>query len=137
MGGKVPYSYYLSNSAPVAKDYMETMNIIAGSGGCKKLKYKVDVANSILRCVYYMSPHIDHSGTSTVHDSISFLKSYRIIFRWEFMTEGGDIGFRVYFKSVDEGTVDLVPLSRIESHLVTEEGELICINPGECKRIYY
>nr|CAH0109508.1 unnamed protein product [Daphnia galeata] len=99
MGGKVPYSYYLSNSAPVAKDYMETMNIIAGSSGCKKLKYKVDVANSILK--------------------------------WEFMTEGGDIGFRVYFKSAEEGPVDLVPLSRTESHLVTEEGELICVNPGK------
>ena len=53
------------------------------------------------------------------------------------MTEGGDIGFRVYFKSAEEGPVDLVPLSRIESHLVTEEGELICVNPGKCKRIYH
>jgi hypothetical protein len=49
MGGEVPYSYYLSNSAPVPKDYMETINIIAGAGGFKKLKYKIDVANSILR----------------------------------------------------------------------------------------
>jgi hypothetical protein len=53
------------------------------------------------------------------------------------MTEGGDIGFRVYFKSAEEGPVDLVPLSRIESHLVTEEGELICVNPGKCKQIYH
>jgi hypothetical protein len=49
MGSEVPYSYYLSNSAPVPKDYMETINIIAGAGGFKKLKYKIDVANSILR----------------------------------------------------------------------------------------
>ncbi|XP_046633840.1 SEC14-like protein 2 isoform X1 [Daphnia pulicaria] len=99
MGGEVPYSYYLSNSAPVPKDYMETINIIAGAGGFKKLKYKIDVVNSILR--------------------------------WEFMTEGGDIGFRVYYKSDEEGIVDLVPLSRIESHLVMEEGEFICYNPGK------
>jgi hypothetical protein len=49
------------------------------------------------------------------------------------MTEGGDIGFRVYYKSAEEGIVDLVPLSRIESHLVMEEGEYICENPGKCK----
>ncbi|EFX85396.1 hypothetical protein DAPPUDRAFT_238038 [Daphnia pulex] len=99
MGGEVPYSYYLSNSAPVPKDYMETINIIAGAGGFKKLKYKIDVANSILR--------------------------------WEFMTEGGDIGFKVYYKSAEEGIVDLVPLSRIESHLITEEGQYICEDPGK------
>nr|CAH0109448.1 unnamed protein product [Daphnia galeata] len=99
MGAEVPYSYYLSNSTPVAKDYMETMNLIAGASGFKKLKYKIDVTNSILR--------------------------------WEFMTEGGDIGFRVYYKSAEEGTVDLVAFSRIESHLVTEEGEFICTKPGK------
>ena len=49
------------------------------------------------------------------------------------MTEGGDIGFRVYHKSAEEGIVDLVPLSRIESHLVMEEGEFICEDPGKCK----
>lgn len=49
MGGEVPLSYYLSNSAPVPKDYMETINIIAGAGGFKKLKFKIDVKHSILR----------------------------------------------------------------------------------------
>jgi hypothetical protein len=39
----------MSNSAPVVKDYMETMNLIAGAGGFKKLKYKIDVAYSVLR----------------------------------------------------------------------------------------
>ena len=49
------------------------------------------------------------------------------------MSEGGDIGFSVYYKSTEDGTVDLIPLSRVESHLVTEEGEFICVNPGKCK----
>jgi hypothetical protein len=35
----------------VAKDYMATINI--GAGGSKKLQYKIDVANSILRYVLY------------------------------------------------------------------------------------
>jgi isopentenyl diphosphate isomerase/L-lactate dehydrogenase-like FMN-dependent dehydrogenase len=121
MGGKVPYSYYLSNSAPVVKDYMETMNIIAGAGGCKKLKYKVDVENSILRYKHFQEKF-----------EYKTLTPFDIILRWEFMTEGGDIGFKIYYKSAEEGTVDLVSLSRIESHLVMEEGELTCTNPGKC-----
>ena len=49
MGGEVPASYYLSNNGPIAKDYMETMTIIAGAGGRKKMKYNVDAAFSTLR----------------------------------------------------------------------------------------
>jgi len=45
----VPHEYYLSNSAPQPKDGMETMTVIAGAGGKKKIKFKVDVINSILR----------------------------------------------------------------------------------------
>lgn len=52
------------------------------------------------------------------------------------MTEGGDIGFRVYCKNKEEGTVELVPFDRIESHLVMEEGELICSSAGKCMYIY-
>jgi hypothetical protein len=37
MGSEVPYSYYLSNSAPVPKDYMETINIIARAGGFNQI----------------------------------------------------------------------------------------------------
>ena len=49
MGGEVPKEYYMCNSLPVPKEGMETLNIIAGAGGFKKLKIKVEVANSILR----------------------------------------------------------------------------------------
>lgn len=49
------------------------------------------------------------------------------------MTEGGDIGFRVYYKDPKEGLVDLIPMYRIESHLNMEEGEILCENTGKCK----
>ena len=56
------------------------------------------------------------------------------------MTEGGDIGFRVYHVSTasqnsssKEEIVELVPVSRIESHLVMEEGEIICDYVGKCE----
>lgn len=52
------------------------------------------------------------------------------------MTEGGDIGFRVYHiaNSINskEEIVEMVPISRIESHLVMEEGELVCEYIGKC-----
>ncbi|XP_046633868.1 SEC14-like protein 2 isoform X1 [Daphnia pulicaria] len=99
MGGEVPASYYLSNNGPVAKDYMETMTIIAGAGGRKKMKYKVDVASSILK--------------------------------WEFMTEGGDIRFRVYTKNAKGSEEDLVLPCRVDSHLAMEEGQMACDEPGK------
>ncbi|KAK4004691.1 SEC14-like protein 2 [Daphnia magna] len=97
MGGKIPHSYYLCNKPPMAKDYMETVNIMAGAGGRKKLKFKVDIAQSVMS--------------------------------WEFMTEGGDIGFRVYSKD-SKGHEDLFPPCRVDSHLVMEEGQVICNQPG-------
>lgn len=53
------------------------------------------------------------------------------------MTEGGDIGFRVYYKDPQDGVVDFIPLDRIESHLVTEEGEIICEKSGKCNSIHW
>lgn len=48
MGGEIPEEYYL-NKTPQAKDYMETANIMAGTVGRKKLKFKVEKVNSILK----------------------------------------------------------------------------------------
>ncbi len=51
------------------------------------------------------------------------------------MSEGGDIAFRVSMKDkVGEGVVDLVPLERIESHLVMEEGQIKVDAVGICKQ---
>ncbi|XP_057372671.1 SEC14-like protein 2 [Daphnia carinata] len=98
MGGEVPQSYYLCNNAPVAKKYMETLHVIAGVGGRKKLKYKIEIVPSVMR--------------------------------WEFMTEGGDIEFRVYNSNLNDEE-DLLPPNRVDSHLVMEEGELTCHQPGK------
>ncbi|XP_032781623.2 SEC14-like protein 2 isoform X2 [Daphnia magna] len=49
MGGEVPHTYYLSNNGPIAKNYMETVNIMAGVSGKKKFKFKVDVPESVMR----------------------------------------------------------------------------------------
>lgn len=48
------------------------------------------------------------------------------------MSEGGDIAFHVSRESPDE-VVDLVPHGRIDSHLVIEEGQIVCDCIGKCK----
>jgi hypothetical protein len=54
--------------------------------------------------------------------------------RWEFMTEEGDIGFRLYYvKSRGGKKFDVVNMERVESHLVMEEGEIVCTRPVLCK----
>merc|ERR1712136_731010 len=49
--------------------------------------------------------------------------------KWQFFSEGGDIGFRVFFKS-EEDKVELFPKERIECHLIMEEGSVPCERPG-------
>ncbi|XP_046633787.1 SEC14-like protein 2 [Daphnia pulicaria] len=95
MGGQVPHSFYLRKNPPIAKDYMETLNISAGVGGKKKLKFEVVVPHSAIR--------------------------------WEFMTDGGDIGFRILNKNAEE----IVPLNRVDSHIIMEEGQVTCNEPGQ------
>ena len=45
------------------------------------------------------------------------------------MTEEGDIGFSVYYVERNGEKVDLMTNERIQSHLMMEEGELLCIHP--------
>ncbi|XP_046633880.1 SEC14-like protein 2 isoform X4 [Daphnia pulicaria] len=50
--------------------------------------------------------------------------------RWEFMTEEGDISFRLYYvKSKGGKKFDVVNMERVESHLMMEEGEIVCTQP--------
>lgn len=52
------------------------------------------------------------------------------------MTEGGDLAYRVFYKSYEGVIEDLVPLDRVESHLVMEDGLIICELPGKCMWIF-
>ena len=52
---------------------------------------------------------------------------------WTFLSEGGDIAFQIYFKDRDSNvSSDVVPPSRVESHLFTEEGQITCDSVGKC-----
>ena len=49
------------------------------------------------------------------------------------MTEEGDIGFSAYYVERNGEKVDLMTNERIQSHLMMEEGEILCIRPVLCK----
>jgi hypothetical protein len=67
-----------------------------------------------------------------IYKSVSTLRDFLIVNRWEFMTEGGDIRFRVYTKNAKGSTEDLVYPCRVDSHLAMEEGQITCEEPGKC-----
>jgi len=49
------------------------------------------------------------------------------------MTSGGDIGFRIFYKDEETGLdEDLIKWERVDSHLLMEEGLIICELPGKC-----
>ena len=53
-------------------------------------------------------------------------------FRWEFFSEDGDIGFHIYYVDGDE-KVDVIPWSRVDCHVVQEEGRVSCSRLTTCE----
>ena len=52
--------------------------------------------------------------------------------RWEFKTEDYDIGFGVLL-IVDGKSTPIVPVARVNSHFVAEDGSINCDKLGTCK----
>jgi hypothetical protein len=46
------------------------------------------------------------------------------------MSDGGDIAFRIYSK---KNSGEIVPMNRVDSHILMEEGQVTCDEPGQCK----
>ena len=60
------------------------------------------------------------------------------ICRWQFKTDGFDIGFGVYKRTSDKRQkakdMDTVlELGRVNSHMVPEDGSVQCMHTGTCK----
>ncbi len=45
--------------------------------------------------------------------------------RWEFKTDGYDIGFAVFYEGVD-GRVPVLKMEKVNSHLLPEDGAYTC-----------
>lgn len=62
-----------------------------------------------------------------------------VLCRWQFMSEGSDVGFGIFLKTkmgerqrAGEMT-EVLPNQRYNSHMVPEDGTLTCSEPGICK----
>uniref|UniRef100_H3ABD0 SEC14-like lipid binding 8 n=1 Tax=Latimeria chalumnae TaxID=7897 RepID=H3ABD0_LATCH len=119
--------------------YGGTLTDPDGDPKCKtKIKYGGEVPKS-----YYVRDSVkqqyDHS--ITVNRGSSQQLEFDILFpscvlRWQFMSEGADIGFGVYLKTkIGERQkagemVEVVRNQRYNAHLVPEDGTLTCQDPG-------
>ena len=56
--------------------------------------------------------------------------------RWKFCSEDGDIKFAVYHKK-DDGVDEIVPRERIDCLSSVEEGEIKCIEAGQCNTSHF
>lgn len=56
--------------------------------------------------------------------------------RWQFASDGSDIGFGVFMRSADDddggGQVQVLPSERYNAHLVPEDQSLLCPHAGVC-----
>ena len=58
--------------------------------------------------------------------------------RWQFWTEGQDIGFGIFRRTADgrqkKGEMEeIVKSERVNSHIIPEDGTMTCDTPGTCK----
>ncbi|KAL5016998.1 hypothetical protein ScPMuIL_006587 [Solemya velum] len=51
------------------------------------------------------------------------------VLRWEFQTKDYDIAFGVFRKSENK-TIPIMPVTRVHSHLIAEDGSLVCWDTG-------
>nr|XP_019961578.1 PREDICTED: SEC14-like protein 2 [Paralichthys olivaceus] len=92
---------------------------------------------------YYVRDHVqvDYEQCLTVSRGSSEQLDYEILFpgcvlRWQFSSEGADIGFGVFLKAKKgewrkaAQMQEVVPSQRYNAHLVPEDGSLTCERPG-------
>ncbi|BFZ04645.1 hypothetical protein BsWGS_07684 [Bradybaena similaris] len=77
----------------------------------------------------------EHMETTTVARGDKFTVDVDVckagsILRWEFKTDGFDIGFGVFRQEGSEA-LPVVPLERVNSHMVPEDGSYTCGVPGK------
>lgn len=69
----------------------------------------------------------------TRHNGLNNLYLTVFIHSWEFKSEDYDIGFGVLYKDKIGNVTWLVPVKRVDSHVVAEDGSITCDRVGKCK----
>ena len=55
-----------------------------------------------------------------------------LFFRWEFKTDGYDIGFGLFYQG-RSGREEIIKVDRVASHIVPEDGVHTCTRTGKCE----
>uniref|UniRef100_A0A8I6G5V9 SEC14-like lipid binding 2 n=1 Tax=Rattus norvegicus TaxID=10116 RepID=A0A8I6G5V9_RAT len=120
-------------------EYGGTMTDPDGNPKCKsKINYGGDIPKQ-----YYVRDQVKQQYEHSVQISrgSSHQVEYEILFpgcvlRWQFMSEGSDVGFGIFLKTkmgerqrAGEMT-EVLPNQRYNSHMVPEDGTLTCSEPG-------
>ncbi|XP_069726767.1 SEC14-like protein 2 isoform X2 [Phaenicophaeus curvirostris] len=125
--------------AQIPVEYGGTLTDPDGDPKCSsKINYGGDVPQH-----YYMQDQLtqQYEHTVVVNRGSSHQVEYEILFpgcvlRWQFRSEGADVGFGVYLKTkVGErqragAMTEVYPNQRYNAHLVPEDGSLTCSTPG-------
>ncbi|KAJ3605149.1 hypothetical protein NHX12_027199 [Muraenolepis orangiensis] len=70
-------------------------------------------------------------GRGSVFDLEYDIAAPSSVLRWQFASDGADIGFGVFRKSQEDGTrLTVLPSERYNAHLVPEDQSLLCTHPG-------
>uniref|UniRef100_A0A7N4PBE5 SEC14 like lipid binding 2 n=1 Tax=Sarcophilus harrisii TaxID=9305 RepID=A0A7N4PBE5_SARHA len=126
-------------------DYGGTMTDPDGDPKCKsKINYGGEIPKK-----YYIRDQVKQQYEHTVQISrgSSHQVEYEILFpgcvlRWQFMSDGADVGFGVFLKTKTgerqkAGEMnEVLPSQRYNAHLVPEDGTLTCGEPGICKCLW-
>uniref|UniRef100_A0A4X1VBA2 SEC14 like lipid binding 2 n=1 Tax=Sus scrofa TaxID=9823 RepID=A0A4X1VBA2_PIG len=134
---EVLLKYISPDQVPV--EYGGTMTDPDGDPKCKsKINYGGDIPKK-----YYVRDQVKQQYEHSVQISrgSSHQVEYEILFpgcvlRWQFMSDGSDIGFGIFLKTkmgerqrAGEMT-EVLASQRYNAHLVPEDGTLTCSNPG-------
>ncbi|XP_041344918.1 SEC14-like protein 2 isoform X3 [Pyrgilauda ruficollis] len=128
--------------AQIPVEYGGTLVDPDGDPKCSsKINYGGDVPHH-----YYVRDQLaqKYEHSVVVNRGSSHQVEYEILFpgcvlRWQFRSEGADIGFGVYLKTkVGErqragDMTEVLPNQRYNAHMVPEDGSLTCSTPGICE----
>ena len=128
LGGKIPDKYKQSKpDVDLSKFTIQTV----GRGSTLQVDTLVDAPGYILQLVNLNSVF---SYSRKIVTRVAFFR------RWQFWTEGQDIGFGVFRRTSDsrqkKGEMEeLLKSERVNCHIIPEDGTMTCDAAGTCEKI--
>uniref|UniRef100_A0A3Q3S1H9 SEC14-like lipid binding 7 n=1 Tax=Mastacembelus armatus TaxID=205130 RepID=A0A3Q3S1H9_9TELE len=138
-----------SNWQDVLREYIDAEQLPVLYGGTRtdpdgdpSCRTMINYGGTVPRSYYVQdSVKVQYDNSVTVSRGSCFQLEYDItapssLLRWQFASDGADIGFGVYRRTKEGGEqkvtdmLQVLPNERYNAHLVPEDGCLTCPNPG-------